>query len=206
MGAYEAGGKLRPGIVEKLGQALLPEPVSYLDEVRGFLKNSGNSSFPFMNQEKPFRRMLSYLAQSPYPYAVLVGPPGIGKTMMTDYLLGIIENRVPDEELRKAGPDLPEEAKLIRSRLDKFEHRDYMILPNLYRPRTPVVLPYRKDAIEKDMQAATEYSKALASLLMNYVRDNADRMRLKFSTGEFSEYFLSKVAEFYVSAYETWTK
>lgn len=64
---------------------------NYLNEIQNFKKTRRNS-LPFVNQNKVLDSIVSRLATS-YPYTVLVGEPGIGKTLTLDFLVDIFEGR-----------------------------------------------------------------------------------------------------------------
>jgi hypothetical protein len=164
---------LKPGIISKLGTVEFPEAVTYTDEVKRIMDGEGpRFNFPFLNQDQTFTKFISHLARSPYPYVVMVGEVGIGKTMMIDHTLAVLNGDIKLEELAKQCPELEPEFRRIKERVSDFQHRDYLIIPNLKKPREPIVLDYTGDLIEQDIPIFGEFCADIVDVLNNYAGDN----------------------------------
>ncbi|MBW2987322.1 hypothetical protein KY336_02115, partial [Candidatus Woesearchaeota archaeon] len=194
---------LKPGIISKLGTTEFSDSVSYVEEVKRVMAGKGPKfNFPFLNQDATFTKFVSHLARSPYPYVVMVGEVGIGKTMMIDHTLGVLNGDIPLEEIAKQCPELEPEFRRIKERVSDFQHRDYLIIPNLKKPREPIVLDYTGDSIERDLPIFEEFCGDIVDVLDNFAEDNKERIRFRFREDRFKEYIRAEINQLYVEIYK----
>jgi len=195
---------LDTGIVRKIGTVSIPGPHSYVSEIEQFLEgNSGAEfSFPFVNQDEQFRALVLHLANSRFPFAVLVGEPGIGKTMMLRHVRDVVKGEVSLDEIAEKTPSLRPEFEALLKRAGECEHRDYLLLPNLRRPRDVRALDYTDSReIEKDETAAQEFCTQVVDVLDNYAGDYREKIRFKFDEADFRVYARAKINKFYTQVF-----
>ncbi len=201
----DSSEKLPLGILQSVGETVFEDPVSYLEEVASFrdavAQGKEKSPFPFVNQQQAFRQVVSHLAQSSYPFVVLIGEPGIGKTMIVDHLLAAIQGKGSLEELVGDSHSLQQEIQALRDKARRFEHRDYLLLPNLRQPRHVQALAYTAGEIERETAVAEEFCQSMVTVLNHYANDYKKNIRYLFSEQEFKKYARAKINEFYLDLY-----
>ncbi len=179
---------------------------SYRVEVDSF-SHDGNAALgkPFVNQDRTLLEVLRILTTD-YPYAVLLGDSGIGKSMILDYVVGILTGRVGREEVARHFPDAVRSIDEIIAKSAHFEHRDYLLLPNLFEPMSPVSIAYTNaDGSRRDRKVADDFSMALRNHLNNYAAMNRRHMRKTMSVDEFEKWADSSLAGLFASAYRSIT-
>ncbi len=201
---------LSPGIHSlKVNGHIITTSQSFIEEVTQFTQSRDGrqgtadiAELPFVNQYKPFVQLVRALATE-YPYAVLLGEPGVGKTMMIDFISNVIQGKIPLEKVEKMAPELVPEFKKIIERARSFEHRSYILLPNLKDPMNVSTLSYTDDKqFDKDAALAQNFCQDLGTILGNYAADNRNNIRLSLTKSEFDQYIQSKISGFYVQLYE----
>ncbi|MEK6909632.1 MAG: hypothetical protein AABW61_00985 [Candidatus Aenigmatarchaeota archaeon] len=201
---------LSPGIHSlKVNGHVIPTSQSFIDEVRQFTQlrdgrqGTGDiAEFPFVNQDKPFVQLVRALATE-YPYAILLGDAGVGKTMIIDFVSDVIQGKIPLENVEKMAPELVPEFKKIIDRASGFEHRHHLLLPNLKDPMSVSTLSYTDNKqYDKDAALAQSFCQDLGVILGNYAADHRSSIKLNLTKDEFEQYIKSKISGFYVNLYE----
>lgn len=199
-----SGQALSPGIRTSINEAEFPIFPNYLDDVRAYRKTGQDhgNELPFVNQEKPLVELVSKIA-SRYPYACLLGESGIGKTMMISYVADIITEKIPLDDVREQIPEIVPALERIKSQASMFEHRDYLLLPNLRDGMIVDAIDYTDSRqSEKDLRAAENFCDDVTTVLGNYARDNRRNIRIQMTGDKFRQYIRSRVSELYVNLYE----
>lgn len=201
---------LLAGVQTQIGGREIPVSLSLVDEVRQFAESRNGhkpgsnvpTELPFVNQYKPFVQVVRALATE-YPYAVLVGDPGVGKTMIIDFITDVIEGKIQPTTLEQISPELAPEFKKIMGRASSFEHRHYLLLPNLKDPMNIETLSYTDSKpFDTDLASAQRFTRDLATILGSYAADHRFNIKLTLTEEEFRQYIKSKVTELYVKIYE----
>ena len=201
---------LLPGIHNfEVSGRQIPTSQSFLEEIKQFTQSrdgkqgtDGVAEIPFVNQYRPFVQLVRALATE-YPYAVLLGDPGVGKTMIIDFVANVIQGKIPPKRLQQMTPELVAEFEKITERASGFEHRSYILLPNLRDPMSVTTLSYTDGKqFDEDAALAQSFCQDLSVLLGNYAADHRNNIRLSLTTSEFEQYVRSKIGSFYVGLYE----
>jgi len=110
---------------------------------------------------------------------------------------------MPLEKVEKMTPELVPEFRKIMQRASGFEHRHYILLPNLKDPMNVEALSYA-DAkkFDEDAVLAQSFCQDLSVILGNYATDHRSNIRLSLTKDEFEQYIKSKISNFYVQLYE----
>ena len=194
--------KLPRGIQTSVGDKDIPVFPEHLDEVEKFDPKVADNGVPFVGHRERFKEFVRLL-RTQYPYVNLEGDFGIGKTLMINFALGVIKGEISIEELEKEFPDLVEDFEAIKKRVKRFQHRDYLILPNLHAPTEYTALDYTDPKkSEVDSRTARQFCDDISTVLSNYAMDNRHNIRLLFSEDEFKEYIRFRINELYVELYK----
>jgi len=191
------------GIKKSINGAKIPPLPDYVDEIKSFLdeKKKNKAKLPFVNQEKILLQLARTLSTG-YPYCVLVGESGIGKSLVLNYAIDILTGKVSLDELKKVMPEAVPLFKKIIDQANKFEHRQYLSLPNLKDPMNVRTIAYTDQVnIDNDYGHIETFCSAVSNLLNTYPNDNKDSLHLSFSNSEFKQYVKSKTHEFHHAAY-----
>jgi hypothetical protein len=102
---------------------------NYYDEIVEIKKDYGKNKskkLPFVNQEEVLEKVSRTLNTS-YPYVVLVGEPGIGKSLSLDFLVKLIEGDEKLEDYKQVmSPRLFNSIKTLKNKIESLP------LPNTY--------------------------------------------------------------------------
>ena len=173
----------------------------YREEIESF-NGDLTDQLPFVNQRKPLRELAARLV-SDYPYACLVHHPGIGKTMIIDYVVKNIVDPNGLEVIRREAKELVPTFEAIREQASEYTHRDYMLLPNLTDPMDIEALDYTDGRqAEKDIEVAKSFFGDVITILGNYARDNRANIRVELTEKEFRGQVRSKVSDMYAELYD----
>ena len=204
-------------VQEKLEQKLLQNGISttkihekkifpdYTQEIIEFNKDNKkkNKIVPFENQTKPFHQAVRYL-NSGYPYIVFTGKPGIGKSLMLEYLVGVISQEIPLYKVKKLFPQLIPVFKEIIDKSETFEPRDYLFLPNLQNPNLVKPISYvDQDFSEDDFSLATEFCLEISSLFNSYADPAQKKIQQSLPKSYLDKYIKSMVYDLINSTYST---
>jgi len=195
---------LKPGIIKEIGDKQIPTFPDYTGEINEFReqKASKKPQLPFVNQDKVLLQVARTLSTS-YPYCVLVGESGIGKSMVLDYAVSILTGKVKLDELKKVMPEAVPLFKKIIDQTSRFEHRKYISVPNLADPLNVDTIAYtNQEHLDNDMQLALTFSNEISNLLKTYVRLNKDNLRMNMSQKDFGKFVTSKMHSIYIDIFE----
>jgi ATP-dependent Lon protease len=176
----------------------------YLSEVQDFLDSSTDTRrLPFVNQKTTFMNLIRSLS-SGYPYAVLIGESGIGKSMILEYAVNVLTEKV---SLSKVEETIPEAVPLLTdtiNKLEQFEHRDYLLLPNLKTPSDVTTIAYTDfDVANQDIRVAASFCSELGSFLTDYPAENRDDIYQEMTSQEFKQMIDTDVYNLYIELYTT---
>lgn len=192
-------GMLSPGLRRESSGSNIPVFPSYAKDVASFKRPA--AALPFVNQEQSFMQVARALATG-YPYVVLIGESGIGKSMVLDHVVDVITGKVSLAELKKR---LPQAVPLFSKVIDKartFEQRHYLLLPNLRDPMNPVSFAYTDIAkAEADNTVAEEFCVAVRDYLAGFAEDNKENIRIRLTRSQFTKLVRSSVQELYADLY-----
>ncbi|MBT3407825.1 hypothetical protein HN415_04040, partial [Candidatus Woesearchaeota archaeon] len=203
-------------VQQKLEQKLLQNGISttkvhekkifpnYTQEIIGFNKDmkKKNKVVPFENQTKPFMQALRHL-NSQNPYVVFVGEPGIGKSMMLEYIVDVISQNIPLSKVKKNFPQSIPIFEEIIAKAHIFEPKDYLFLPNLRNPNFVKPLSYNDSLLaDDDYSLASEFGLELSCILNSYINPDNRRIKQSLPKSSVNKYIKSKVYELINSTYQ----
>ncbi len=170
---------LEPGLHTKISELELAVSPDFQHEVDSFEKID-RPALPFVNQDKTFINVLRGLATK-FPYVILVGNPGIGKSMIIDYITEHLTGKRSNDELEKIMPEAVPIMEKIQSRLNEFQNREYIVLANLENPFKPVVVPYtNSDHAESDADNTSFFAVDISNFLYSYSKDPHSKIKTKY--------------------------
>jgi len=203
MAATKETKAMSHGIKTSIGTTEVPVFPNRLEEVSKFdPEQYNNGGLPFVGHEKQYREYVRLL-KTKYPYVNLEGETGIGKTLMILHSTGVITGKIPIAEVENTFPDLVDDFKSIKDKVKLFQHRDYILFPNLHDPMSYEALHYvDADASDLDLRIGKQFCEDVATVLSNYAMDNRKNIRLLFTDDEFKEYMRFRVNEIHVKINE----
>jgi len=136
------------------------EPRTYLDEVKAFKR----LQFPIANREGDIENLLQQIAYANSPNFSIIGDPGIGKTMGLHYILEVLTGKRELPEGHKWGGTF----NTIKEKLQNFQARDYLFLPNLQDPYRPVVIDFVEGGIGLAKKVVEAFSDDLVGLTKEF--------------------------------------
>ncbi|NQU98607.1 hypothetical protein HQ533_04000 [Candidatus Woesearchaeota archaeon] len=194
---------LEPGI-KCIGESSFKTFPNYRDEIEQFLKERKNRTkkeLPFVNQEQTFIKLARALS-SAYPYVVLIGEQGIGKSMVLDYTVRALTGEIKLSEVKKLVPEAAPLLKQMKDKARQFENRNYLLMPNLKEPMKVKAIPYTKpDDINHDFELAEDFCLEISQLLTYYITNNKESVKVNLSERQLRKLVLSKVHEMYMELY-----
>lgn len=193
---------IHPGIYDTVKDKTLRKFPDYTTEIKEFLATRKPSKKTFINQDKRFKKIASKLS-SKYPYVVLIGESGIGKSLMLDYAVKILTNEIPLEELKETVPKTHDLFKQIKKNLVQCQHRDYLLLPNMQSPLNPTSISYiDKEEGKQDNIIARNFCDEISGTLLQYCLFSGSSIKREFTKDSFRNHIQSSVFELYQYFYE----
>jgi hypothetical protein len=194
---------LTVGIRRHIGEIGIPSFPDYGSEIKEFLDAARNSKkeLPFVNQDQIFLKAIRSLSTG-YPYMVLIGESGIGKSMILNYIIDVLTGKVKLSDLESISPDAAVLMKDVIEKAKQFQNRAYMLLPNLADPLNVKTLSYSdSDKGEQDFHVADSFCQEVSEFLGNYAAERRDNIRITLSEQQFRRYVHSRAHELYVELY-----
>ncbi|MGM5488051.1 MAG: hypothetical protein ACQESG_03825 [Nanobdellota archaeon] len=187
---------LSPGI--KADSTTGVHVTDYTDEIRSSKKKRG---IGIQNQDKAMYDVARVLTTG-YPYVAMVGSPGIGKSLILDYIIDILTKKRRMTQLRKQAPDTAALLEQVLDTAERYEHRQYLFLPNLENPLHVKPLSYtNEDVAIRDEDIAEGFCYSVADLLNSYAEYNRDRLCSSMTLRQFERYVTSRLTGFYEGLY-----
>ena len=199
---------LKPGIIKEIQGTTIPTFPDYSGEIKEYREEATQDKpkLPFVNQDKILLQVARTLSTS-YPYAVLIGESGIGKSMVLDYVVNILTGKVSLEELGKNLPEAVPLLKKVKENTSRFEHRKYLAVPNLQDPFNVNTIAYTEpEALEEDINTSLSFCQEVSNLLKNYTRFNKDDVRVEMSEEDFRKTVRSKIHATHIDILEQLSK
>lgn len=196
-----AGGVLEAGLHTVVKSSLQNFP-SYEEEARDIQEQKPSSSLRLVNQEKTLREMARVLSTA-YPYAVLVGDPGIGKSLSLTTFSRLLTDELQVTELPSSLEDIIPLVEQIKEKSTIFQTRDYLLLPNLKDPNLVEAISYTdKEQFQTDTGIAESFCNQLTEFLSGYAYRSKGKIGLGFSSkDEFEIYLRSAIHNLFVDLY-----
>lgn len=192
---------LKPGIYTEIEGQKLRDMENYEEEAEEFLKSEKTDDKPFFGIDKNFLKGLSVL-NSQYPYYILLGGPGIGKSMINNYTLDVLSGKIKLSQVKKEYPEAVASLERIIDRSREYEPRDYLLLPNLAHAMNPITISYTDSEIsEADRKIATKFCSTLSKHLNEYAAENRKLIRTTIDYEGFKKWTIQSVAEIFISMY-----
>ena len=136
------------------------EQRTYLSEVKGFKE----LPFPIANREQDIENLLQQIAYANSPNFAIIGDPGIGKTMGLHYILDVLTGKRKLPKGHKWGGTF----NTIKEKLQNFQARDFLFLPNLQDPYRPVVIDFVDEGIGLAKKVVEAFSDDLVGLTKEF--------------------------------------
>ncbi|MBT4248049.1 hypothetical protein HOD83_00460 [Candidatus Woesearchaeota archaeon] len=181
---------------DKVANWNLTPPQSYKGEIEDF---NAEGAFMIANREDDVGKLLEELAYSTTSNFVLLGTPGIGKSMAVDYIMDLITGKkTPAKE------SWVKHVAQIRKKAARFQQRDYMFLPNLEDAFSPVVIDFVNGEMDDRYAAAKDFSEQIINFFEQTPYD--DKIFPKFTKAEFANYALASANDIQQRLYQTLNK
>jgi hypothetical protein len=174
---------------------------NYINEIK-LKKNKQKQKikFPFENQEKSFIDLARVLSTN-YPYAVLVGSPGIGKSMMINYLIDLLTLKKDHLELKQISFESYKLIDQILKKSKKFKQKHYIFLPNLKDSNNVVTLAYDSiDMVENDCYIADKFSFDIVKFFNSFSTTNKNKLKIKIKKKDLNSFLDEKIYDFYFNS------
>ncbi|MBN2881416.1 hypothetical protein JXM83_05180 [Candidatus Woesearchaeota archaeon] len=160
------------------------------------------STLPFVNQKQSFLKLIRALSTK-YPYAVLVGDSGVGKSLILDYTLGVLTGEIDFKSVKKEIPESIPLLKDLTKRVEKYQHMEHLMLPNLFDPMRVYIVSYSDSRIGmQDWDVAEQFGMDLGHFLEFYGQNSRDDIRTIMDKSQFSRYIKNAVGQIYTKTYE----
>ncbi|MBN2458833.1 hypothetical protein JXB28_00985 [Candidatus Woesearchaeota archaeon] len=195
---------LKPGIVKEIQGVTIPAFPDHSSEIKEYRKEAKkeNLQLPFVNQDKALLQLARTLSTS-YPYAVLIGESGIGKSMVLDYVVKVLTGKVSLDEVEKVIPEAAPLLKKVKENTSRFEHRKYLSVPNLQDPFNVNTIAYTEpEELEEDINTALSFCNEVGNMLKHYTRFNQDDIRVVMKEEDFRKAIRSKIHSTYIDILE----
>ncbi|MBW2998985.1 hypothetical protein KY321_05595, partial [Candidatus Woesearchaeota archaeon] len=193
---------LSTGVQENIGNSPKGEvKVDYSDEIKLFKKKRKEitkDKLPFVNQDKSFEQ-IARVFSTQYHYAVLIGKPGIGKSMMLEYVSDIITNKVSLEEIAKKAPKTLHLFEKIKAKANEFEKLSYLLLPNMADPLNVNFIPYSdENRLYEDESICDSFSSSVATYINEFIHEFESEVKFVFSEKDLRTYLQNEIHELYL--------
>ena len=155
----------------------------YLDEISDFKKSKVNK-LPFVNQERVLDKVVSRLSTS-YPHTVLVGEPGIGKTLTLDFLVDIFEGKKDiDNYSEFLDKKTVNTIKIIKDDLKRKEYPDtYLFLPqfdDLSHIRPFTYREFESEQFDEDFTASIDFMNKINNYVSKYAYNKRELLNSEY--------------------------
>jgi hypothetical protein len=180
-------------IYSPAGYARNVQPRSYIPEIEDV--GDKGLEFHIANRSDDITKLLRKVAYSEKPNFAITGSPGIGKTLIVNYIVNVITGKInlpKDHEWRP----LFEE---IKSKAREFQTRDYLFLPNLQDPYRPVVLDFVNSEIKSASNQANAFCNDVIRLFENIGLE--EKIFPHFEKSEFKNYLTLATKHIYEELY-----
>lgn len=192
--------KVSPGLMASVTDRPIPKFPDYSDDIKRF-SGSDKPRLPFENQEKAFLELLRSLSTK-YPYAVLIGDSGIGKSMMLDYFLSVMTDDGAYNEMKKILPEGFDLITNLRKKVSEYQRVEHFLLPNLFDPSHVVCISYKdRNKAEQDYETAGDFCEEMISLLENFGERRRDEIRKSMSEKHLRKYLKTAIDDFFIDVY-----
>jgi len=196
---------IRPGIYSDISGQHFPTATSYAGEIDVVLDERTRSVFPFRNQRTTFIDILESLL-GPLPYCVLLGHPGIGKTMELDFIYEVLNGDVNLEEIITKDNEVGQLLSQLKKAAAEVKPYDQLLLPDLNNPKVIWARPYIMGTMDQDLRMADEFVKQLTNYFNKLVRQNRHDLRYGFNQSEYREFIRAQINEAYLDLYRRFAK
>ena len=181
----------------------IPGAETFEEEVSVFLKNTHSTSKPFVNQDETFMKLLRVLATD-LPYALMLGDPGIGKSLIVDYISSVLVGEKSLDEVAKSYPRAVKPLEQILEKSKHFENRDYAFFPNFQDPNTPFSISYTDPLkTQVDRLQADKFCYSLKRYMSDYATNNRKNICTTLDATDFSKWVTSATSGFFKQIYKT---
>ena len=172
----------------------------FSEDVKKFKKNKNKhqkEKLPFENQEKTFKQ-IARVFSSQYPYVVLVGEPGIGKSMILNYVSDVLTGKKTLEDLKKVQPETVPLFKKIINKVNKYERLSYLTLPNLQDPLNVNLIPYsNEEKMYDDQHIADCFCDDVCNYVSEFVSENPRDIKFTFNEKQMKSFFKENIHTLY---------
>lgn len=171
---------------------------NFLEDIKEFHKIKVNKEkLPFVNQEKTFKQ-IARVFSSQYPYVVLVGEPGIGKSMILNYVSDILTGKKTLNDLKKVQPETVPLFKKIINRVNKYERLSYLTLPSLQDPLNVTLVPYNdEEKMYNDHHIAQCFCSEISDSVSEFIEDNPQEIKFTFTEKQMRSFFKDNIHSLY---------
>ena len=133
--------------------------------------------FPIINQDDMIIQVLSYLSGE-FPYSVMIGQPGVGKSLTLDFVVDVLTEEIDMEKVEKWIPESVPLFESVKAKLSTFQHRDYLSLPNLLDPTNVKPLSYSDfQELEKDKELVDSFFGGIREYLNSFSLNRRGSLR-----------------------------
>jgi len=180
-------------IYSPAGSATNVQPRSYVPEIEAI----GNKSLEFhiANRHEDITKLLRKVAYAEKPNFAITGEPGIGKTLIVNYVVDVVTGKINLPEDHEWYPLFDE----IKTKAREFQTRDYLFLPNLSDSYRPVVLDFVNGEIKSANDKAEAFCNDVVRLFENIGLE--EKIFPHFEKTEFKDYLTLATKRIYETLY-----
>jgi hypothetical protein len=188
----------------------------YKQEIEEYLNKPKEQKMPALNQEKLLTNVLRTFNSS-YPHNLLTGDTGIGKTVLSDFILKTFSS---EQEYQKSMELVTLEQKklfgTLKTKFQGMQNESHLYVPNFENPRVVEPITYTDhDKLEQDGFAFEDFGYAISEFMEDFsvknvklIQENTTgkKEKMKFKNKIVFDQFVSGIQELIKEFKPTLTK